>query len=196
MNSNNLNQVENNDELEFANFIFEQLKWQQEVRDTWFGHYLSIIGAVSGLATITFAVFSERLDLKKLEIFLGIIFFITGLVGVLFYLLFLSQRVNYKMHYCVLNELQKKLAKSNLKKSYNYYYPEQRTPFKKLKRGSDFFASLIQRALITVCATTGCALVCLGLNRSIIFIIVLSIIVAIVFLICLGLLYNAYERVI
>ncbi len=161
-----INEDDSEQMFEYANFIFEQLKFQQEVRDNWFGHYLTIVGSVVGFATIVFAVFSESWNITILQIILGCIFILTGLLGILFYLLFLTQRVNYKLHYRVLNELQANFASRFLKESYSFYYPSKRTPFKKLKFGADFFASLIQRLLVSFCAMIGITLLMLGLGNT------------------------------
>lgn len=161
------NQDDYEKEFEYANFVLEQVKFQQEARDNWFGHYLTIVGSVVGFATIVFAVFSDSLNIKNLEIALGGIFILTGLLGVLFYFLFLTQRVNYKMHYRVLNELQASFATRYLKKNYSFYYPIKRTPFKKSKFGADYFASLIQRILVSFCVMTGTPLLVIGLGKAI-----------------------------
>lgn len=191
-----LEENENQDYIGYANFIFEQVRFQQEARDNWFGHYLSIVGVVSGFATVMLAAFSEKWNLKLIEICLGAIFLVTGVVGILFYFLFLTQRVNYKMHYRVLNELQEKFAKTYLKNPYTDYYPTTRTPFKKLRYGADFFASLIQRLLIALCATVGCVLLGLGLSYPYKIICLVSVVVGIVFLFGLTVLHRAYEKVI
>lgn len=41
------------------NVLLEQVKLQQEVRDRWFGHYLTIIGALTALATLCLKIFEN-----------------------------------------------------------------------------------------------------------------------------------------
>ena len=180
--------------FEYANFIFEQVKFQQEARDNWFGHYLTIVSSVVGFATIIFAVFSESWKITILEIALGGIFILTGLLGVFFYLLFLSQRVNYKLHYRVLNELQHYFASRFLKEPYSNYYPSKRTPFKKLTFGADFYASLIQRFLVSFCSMSGTALIMLGFGNSICHTIIFSVISFCLVLAILTIIHKMYEK--
>lgn len=193
--SNNAENQDNYEQMfEYANFIFEQVKFQQEARDNWFGHYLTIVGSVVGFATIVFAVFSESWNIAILQIVLGCIFILTGLLGIIFYFLFLTQRVNYKLHYRVLNELQANFASHFLKEPYSFYYPSKRTPFKKLKFGADFFASLIQRILVSFCAMIGTALLMLGFKKTICCTIYTGIGVFIAGLVFLTIIHRKYEE--
>lgn len=194
--NNKSNQDDVGQEFEYANFIFEQVKFQQEARDNWFGHYLTIVGSVVGFATIVFAVFSESWNITILQIALGGIFLLTGLLGVLFYFLFLAQRVNYKMHYRVLNELQANFATRFLKETYSFYYPSKRTPFKKLKFGADFFASLIQRILVSFCVMAGFTLLMLGFGKTICCAVLTGIGSYIGVLVLLSIIHRKYEEII
>lgn len=181
--------------LGYANFIFDQVKFQQEVRDKWFGIYLTIVGSVVGFATIVFAVFSKSWNITILQIILGCIFISTGLLGILFYFLFLTQRVNYKLHYRVLNELQANFASRFLKKTYSFYYPSKRTPFKKLKFGADFFASFIQRLLISFCVMIGSALLMLSFENKICHTIFVGVGTFSVIFVLLTIIHRVYEKV-
>lgn len=193
--SNNATNQDNCEQMfEYANFIFEQVKFQQEARDNWFGHYLTIVGSVVGFATIVFAVFSESWNITILQIALGCIFILTGLLGILFYFLFLAQRVNYKLHYRVLNELQYDFASRYLKEPYSFYYLSKRTPFKKLKFGADFYASLIQRLLVSFCALIGIALLMLGFGKTICQTILAGAVAFIAVLVLLTIIHRMYEK--
>lgn len=195
--SNNIAKQDNCEQmLEYANFIFEQVKFQQEARDNWFGHYLTIVGSVVGFATIVFAVFSQSWNIKILQITLGCIFILTGLLGILFYFLFLAQRVNYKLHYRVLNELQYEFVARFLKEQYSFYYPSKRTPFKKLKFGADYIASFIQRLLVSFCTMIGIALLLLGFGKTICQVISVGAIAFIVVLVLLKIIHRMYEKTI
>ena len=126
------------DMINFANYIFEQVKIQQEARDKWMEIYLLIVGGVATFATFTLAFFTDIIELKDWYLILGSIFMLTGILGIFFYLLFLSQRINYKLHYKVLSEIQRIVIREYLSKPYEEYYPTDRSPFKKFKRGADF----------------------------------------------------------
>lgn len=132
------------DIIDFANYIFEQVKNQQDVRDKWMEIYLSIVGGVSVFATFTLAFFTETIRIMDLYRVLGAIFFLTGILGLLFYMLFLAQRANYKLHYRVLDEIQKIVINTYLAQPYGVYYPTNRTPFKKFKHGADFSHQLFK----------------------------------------------------
>lgn len=56
------------------NILFEQVKLQQEVRDRWFGHYLTIIGALTALATLCLKLFESTVKKEILYLFLGLMF--------------------------------------------------------------------------------------------------------------------------
>ncbi len=154
------------DMINFANFIFEQVKIQQEARDKWMEIYLSIVGGVATFATFTLAFFTDIIGLKDLYLILGLIFILTGILGIFFYLLFLSQRINYKLHYKVLDEIQQIVIREHLSKSYEEYYPTDRSPFKKFKRGADFYASVIQNIVILVCFGVSCLFFLLYLDLA------------------------------
>lgn len=144
------------DMINFANYIFEQVKNQQEARDKWMEIYLLIVGGVATFATFTLAFFTDIIGLKDLYLILGSIFILTGILGIFFYLLFLSQRINYKLHYKVLSEIQQIVIGEYLSKSYEEYYPTDRSPFIKFKKGADFYASVIQNIVILVCFVVSC----------------------------------------
>lgn len=182
------------DIINFANFIFEQVKIQQEARDKWMEIYLSIVGGVATFATFTLAFFTDIIGLKDLYLILGLIFILTGILGIFFYLLFLSQRINYKLHYKVLDEIQQIVIREHLSKSYEEYYPIDRSPFKKFKRGADFYASVIQNIVILVCFGVSCLFFLLYLDLALKRIIVVCILCTAGLELILRFLYYIFEK--
>lgn len=182
------------DMINFANYIFEQVKIQQETRDKWMEIYLSIVGGVATFATFTLAFFTDIIGLKDLYLILGLIFILTGILGIFFYLLFLSQRINYKLHYKVLAEIQQIVISEHLSKPYEEYYPADRSPFKKFKRGADFYASVIQNIVILVCFGVSCLFFLLYLDLAPKRIIVVSILCTAGLELILRFLYYIFEK--
>ncbi len=195
-NSNDSTKNEYKDIINFANYIFEQVKIQQETRDKWMEIYLSIVGGVATFATFTMAFFTETIAMNELYLVLGTIFLFTGVLGIIFYLLFLCQRVNYKLHYKVLYEIQKIVIDEYLSNSYDVYYPTNRTPFKKFKRGADFYASIIQNLIIVSCFVLSSLFFSMGLSKSKRYIAVVCIFVAIIIEFILRVLYKLYENIV
>ena len=182
------------DMINFANYIFEQVKIQQEARDKWMEIYLLIVGGVATFATFTLAFFTDIIELKDWYLILGSIFMLTGILGIFFYLLFLSQRINYKLHYKVLSEIQRIVIREYLSKPYEEYYPTDRSPFKKFKRGADFYASVIQNIVILVCFVVSCLFFLLYLDLPKKSIIVVCFLCVYVLDLMLRFLYNIYEK--
>ena len=191
---NNSENDEVKDIINFANYIFEQVKIQQETRDKWMEIYLLIVGGVATFATFTLAFFTAIIKLKDLYLILGAIFMLTGLLGIFFYLLFLCQRINYKLHYKVLSEIQKIVFEQYLSKSYEEYYPTDRSPFKKFKRGADFYASVIQNVVILVCFVVSCWFFLLYIDLAKKYIIVICFLCALGLESILRFLYNIFEK--
>lgn len=182
------------DMINFANYIFEQVKIQQEARDKWMEIYLLIVGGVATFATFTLAFFTDIIGLKDLYLILGSIFMLTGILGIFFYLLFLSQRINYKLHYKVLSEIQQIVIREYLSKSYEEYYPTDRSPFKKFKRGADFYASVIQNIVILICFIVSCLFFLLYMDLAKKSIIVVCFLCALGMELILRFLYNIFEK--
>ena len=88
------------------NVLFNQVKLQQEVRDRWFGHYLTIIGSLTALATLCLKLFENTVKKKILYMFLGLMFLFASSLGILFFILYLCQRKNYKQTYNYLSVVQ------------------------------------------------------------------------------------------
>lgn len=183
------------DIISCSNYIFEQVKLQQETRDKWMGFYFSIFGAVAAFATFALSFLDDKLSVEQLELIIGITFILTGILGIFFYLLFLCQRVNYKMHYKVLNEIQKKIIEQYLTKSYENYYPLNRMPFKKFKKGADFYASIIQNVVIVVCNIIGIIFVLISHKFESTKIIYICLIACVFIVVLLRWLYNSFEKV-
>ena len=86
------------------------------------------------------------------------------------------------------------IMKVFLKEPYSNYYPSKRTPFKKLKFGADFYASLIQRFLVSFCSMSGTALIMLGFGNSICHTIIFSVISFCLVLAILTIIHKMYEK--
>ncbi len=190
----NVENAEVKDMINFANYILGQVKNQQETRDRWMQIYLSIVGGVSTFSTFTMAFFTEIIEQSALYIILGFIFLLTGVVGINFYLLFLSQRVNYKLHYRVLNEIQRTVIGEYLPQKYEEYYPIERSPFKKMKKGADFYASVIQNIVILACFVVSCLFLLLYLECDFKEIVCICLLCMVVLELILRFLYNIFEK--
>lgn len=187
---------ENQDLIAFASYIFNQVKMQQETRDKWMEFYFAIFAGVATFATFALSFFDDKLKMEQLECIIGIVFILTGVIGVIFYLLFLCQRLNYKLHYKVLGEIQRKIVGQYLSKPYETYYQENRSPFKKFKKGADFYASFIQNVIIVACFVIGIIFIMLGLQVEKIVIMCCCLVIALVIESILRVLYNSFEKII
>lgn len=123
------------------NVLFEQVKLQQEVRDRWFGHYLTIIGALTAMATLCLKIFENVVQKENLYFFLGLVFIFACLLGVLFYILYLCQRRNYKRTYNLLSAIQTEIFKSISVIPSKLY---EGNTFTIKRHGADFYTLLIQ----------------------------------------------------
>lgn len=121
--------------------LLDQVKLQQEVRDRWFGHYLTIIGALTALATLCLKIFENMIQKERLYLLLGLMFVFACLLGVLFYILYLCQRKNYKRTYNFLSTIQTEIFKSMQVIPSELY--EENT-FATKKHGADFYTLFIQ----------------------------------------------------
>lgn len=124
--------------------LFEQVKLQQEVRDRWFGHYLTIIGALTAMATLCLKIFENVVQKENLYFFLGLVFIFACVLGVLFYILYLCQRRNYKRTYNLLSVMQTEIFKS-ISVIPSKLYEESTFTIK--RHGADFYTLLIQRLI-------------------------------------------------
>lgn len=136
------------------NVLFEQVKLQQEVRDRWFGHYLTIIGALAALATLCLKIFENIAQKEMLYLFLGMLFVFACLLGSLFYILYLCQRKNYKQTYNVLSALQTEIFKSMSVIPPQLY---KESVFSTKRHGADFYTLLIQSLIDATMLAVGIA---------------------------------------
>lgn len=165
VNADNQNEVsctiKNEIVLGMLNVLFEQVRLQQEVRDRWFGHFLSIEGAIVAFATLLIKLFEDTLSLKYVSYLGGGIFVFSTIIGYLFYFLYLNQRMNYVRTYYMLSELQNELSKS---------IPSitvmASTAFKSRKHGADYFTLLIQNLICSTCAGISSAFFTLVYTRK------------------------------
>lgn len=175
-----------------GNFIFEQNKMQQESKDLWFGHYLSILAGVSALSTIIFSVFKE-IDMRILYIIAGSAFFFTGVMGFVFFKIFLCQRANCWKNYQLMNDIQIKLIEQVLNKQHSFYYSTM-DPFAKRKHGADFYAVIVEVLMISICFGISIVFTMLVLKANIISIIICSCVVFGVVALILFKIFLKYEK--
>lgn len=187
---------ENQDLIAFASYIFDQVKLQQETRDKWMELYFAIFAGVATFATFALTFFSNKLKMEQLECIVGIVFILTGVIGMIFYLLFLCQRLNYKLHYKVLSEIQRKIVVQYLSKPYETYYQENRSPFKKFKKGADFYASLIQNVIIVACFAIGFIFIMISLQMKKVIIVSGCLVIVLIMESILRVVYNSFEKII
>ncbi|MCM1119028.1 MAG: transposase [bacterium] len=121
--------------------LLEQVKLQQEVRDRWFGHYLTIIGALAALATLCLKIFENNVTKEILYFVLGIMFGFACLLGSLFYILYLCQRKNYRQTYNFLSSIQTELFESVSVIPSKLY---ENKIFSTKRHGADYYTLLIQ----------------------------------------------------
>lgn len=147
------------------NYIFEQNKMQQEMKNTWFGHFLVVIGSVSAFATLLLSLVNAEDMRQIIYIITGIAFFIVGIIGLFFLNVFLYQRANYWKNYKIMNELQIVLIEKITGKGYSYYYPQP--PFQKRKRGADYYVGLLERLIVSICMAVSAILILIAFNVKI-----------------------------
>ena len=123
------------------NVLFNQVKLQQEVRDRWFGHYLTIIGALTALATLCLKLFENAVKKEILYMLLGIMFVFASSLGVLFFILYLCQRKNYRQTYKFLSVVQNEMFKSMSTIPRKLY---EKSTFTTRRHGADFYTLFIQ----------------------------------------------------
>lgn len=176
-----------------ANFIFEQNKMQQESKDAWFGHYLAIIAGVAAFATVCLTVFEDTIKIEIFYLISGIAILFTGLIGYLFFWIFLCQRANYWKNYKLLNEIQIMLIEKTIQKPYEYFYPLN-APFAKRKHGADFYASVVENILVSMCLALGSIFIMLHIRLKNIFICSIAVIIFIVSFSILYFMYKNFEK--
>ncbi len=147
-----------NDDIRFTvlsnmfEVLFEQVRLQQEVRDRWFGHYLTIIGAISAVATLCLKLFENSVNKHSLYRIVGMIFIFAGSIGILFYILYLNQRHNYRKQYSQLSIIQNIILSSVLSKS---EFNRTNNTFTTRTKGADFYTLLIENIISSTCFAIG-----------------------------------------
>lgn len=175
-----------------ANYIFEQNKMQQEMKNSWFGHFLMIIGGVSAFATLLLSLLNAESMKKGIYVITGIAFLIVGIIGLLFLNVFLYQRANYWKNYKIMNELQIELIQRITGKHYRYYYPQQ--PFQKRKRGADYYVGLLERMIVGICIAASSFLIMTAYNIQFIITTIISVLLFIILMIVLSIHYRRFEQ--
>lgn len=173
------------------NVLFNQVKLQQEVRDRWFGHYLTIIGALVALATLCLKLFENAVNNEILYMFLGLVLVFSSLLGVFFFILYLCQRKNYKQIYGSLRLVQNEIFKSifGISNAAN-----KKNTFVTHKHGADFYTLLIQKLINSTMFAVGCFFINISLSVQICVIITSAIIEFILMFILLQLIYRFFEQ--
>ena len=171
--------------------LLEQVKLQQEVRDRWFGHYLTIIGALTALATLCLKIFENMVQKERLYLLLGLMFVFACLLGVLFYILYLCQRKNYKQTYTFLSTIQTEIFKS-MQVIPSELYKE--STFATKRHGADFYTLFIQSLIDSAMFAIGIVFLAISQMIKIRIVCILATIGFIVVLIVLQLTRSFYER--
>lgn len=171
--------------------LLEQVKLQQEVRDRWFGHYLTIIGALTALATLCLKIFENMVQKERLYLLLGLMFVFACLLGVLFYILYLCQRKNYKQTYNFLAAIQTEIFKSMPTIPSKLY---KESTFATKRHGADFYTLFIQSLIDSAMFAVGIVFLAISQMIQICIACIFAIIGSIVVLIVLQLIRYYYER--
>lgn len=171
--------------------FLEQVKLQQEVRDRWFGHYLTIIGALTALATLCLKIFENMVKKERLYLLLGLIFVFACLLGILFYILYLCQRKNYKQTYNFLATIQTEIFKSMPAIPSKLY---KESTFATKRHGADFYTLCIQSLIDSTMFAVGIVFLAISQMMQICSACIFAIIGFIVVLIVLKLIRYYYER--
>jgi hypothetical protein len=80
--------------LEYYKHLYDRVKLQEEVRDRWFRYYLLIMAS-----TVTIMGFALREigSAGQIPVFLSLLGIFIGMVGVIFFRVYLNQRYNYSV---------------------------------------------------------------------------------------------------
>lgn len=180
--------------LSFLSVLFDQVRLQQEVRDRWFGHYIAIIGAIIAAATIYLKFFENAVDKIELYISAGAIFTFAGVISVLFYILYLRQRRNYKKVYAQLSLIQSIVIENNLTdKQVKAFH----NTFSTNKHGADSVTLLIESIITAACFSLGAILIVKGLfnlTKIVWWIMVCILALFIIIILILGWVKRSYEN--
>jgi hypothetical protein len=183
------------DMLGFANFILTQVNAQQDVRDRWFGHYLVMLGGVLAFTTLTLGLLD---GVFPKNILLGIAcaaFLLVGLLGILFFILFLCQRSNYRHHYKTLKAMQSRLIQLTLPEfTEEELYSTNNKPFIMRKRGADYYTQLIQAILASASICSGLVLLMISLQVEHRIIILAAVLALVISILVLQIINSLFER--
>lgn len=186
--NNGISSTNINDLINTANYLFNQVKLQQEVRDRWFGHYLTIIGSVVAFSTLVLKIFESSISIEILLYIASFAFGLAGVLGVLFYILYQCQRHNYKKLYKLMEELQCKIISCC-----EVDYSGIDMLFKRKGKGADFYTLLIQNILTSTCFTISIMLVVWN-NNNLLDNIILAIVLQLILISILKYLYFKFEK--
>ena len=101
------------DWINYLTYQLEQVKLQQEVRDRWFGYYLTIAGAVLGVGIGAVKLFATQTFDRRLWTFVIVLTVAMLLIGSCFFMLYLRQRLNYHRFYRHMDATEEKLNRSS-----------------------------------------------------------------------------------
>lgn len=98
--------IDPSDWIDYLKYMLEQVKLQQDVRDRWFGYYLSIAGATLALGIAVVKLFySTAFDLR-LSVLLFALTATMFLIGVCFFMIYIRQRINYLSYYRTMQDAE------------------------------------------------------------------------------------------
>lgn len=172
--------------ISYTRIIFDQVKLQQEVRDRWFEHYIAIIGAITGIATLCLGLFSNSMQTNYLLLLAGGIFILASILGILFYMLYLNQRYNYKQNYKLLSALEAQILKRQMNNEVR--------PFTTRKHGADYTTLLIENVICAACFTASSCFLASGFNLDISKVFLIGIITFCCCIIVLQIIYHRWEK--
>lgn len=173
------------------NVLLEQVKLQQEVRDRWFGHYLTIIGALTALATLCLKIFENMVQKEILYLFLGLVFVFACCLGSLFYILYLCQRRNYKRIYNFLSTIQTEIFKSMPVIPSKLY---EESTFSTKRHGADFYTLLIQSLIDAAMLAVGIVFLAISQMIKLRMVCMIAVIGSVCIVIMLQLIRHFFER--
>lgn len=131
-----------------ADLLHRQIDAQQQVRDRWFNYYLLITAATIALSTTVLKVFEGSIARNDLYAISAVPLFLTGVIGICFFNLYMRQRRNYLNHYTAFAAVQRAIIVQTLRTSYEKLYP-RRLPMERRPKGADYFTLWVQIILVS-----------------------------------------------
>lgn len=132
--------------IQYLRYLFESVKLQQEIRDRWFLYYLSVAGAVLGVAlSAGKAYFESSIHVDALCLLLLFICLFMGAIGLCFFMIYLRQRANYLSLYRRIEPAQHQLLEllanhGSLENGTNFLKAHTGVPIQTIRPfGADFF---------------------------------------------------------